>query len=470
MKGSTFDRVEFRILISHGAVMVIDRLYRLASIPALLLSAVLVVASALPSAAITLLRDADIEYGLNKLAAPVLSAAGLNAKRVRVLVVNDSSFNAFVIDSQTIFVNYGLILKVTSPEMLQAVIAHEAAHIANGHLARRMQNMRSANSASGLGIALAVLAAAAGAGEAAAGIAIGTQSSALRAFLSHTRAEESSADRSAAGYLTRAGITPQGLVDLHQIFAGQELLSATNQDPYMRSHPLSRDRLRAAKAYVSSYSGQSASNAEANYWFARTRGKLSAFIRSPKWTKRRAHEEAAKDVQLMREAVSYHRQRNLEKSLNALNGAVALRPNDAFYYDLKGQILMENRRWNQALSAYRHAVDLAPSEPLILGGYGRALLAAGQPKQAIKAMEKARARDFRDARLLRDMSLAYAKTGQTGMAALVTAERYALQGRMDDAGRHAKRASALLPRGSATWRRAQDVLVAAEQYQKRNNK
>ncbi len=450
--------------------MFIDRLNRLASIPALVLSTLFLVASALPSAALGLLRDADIEHGLSKLAAPVLTAAGLNAKRVRVLVVNDASFNAFVVDSQTIFVNYGLILKVTSPEMLQAVIGHEAAHIANGHLSRRMQNMRSASSISGLGVALAVLAAAAGAGEAAAGIAVGTQSAAFRSFLAHTRAEESSADRSAAGYLTRAGISPQGLVDLHQVFSGQDLLSTANQDPYMRSHPLSRDRLRAAKAYVASFGDQSTPNAEANYWFARVRGKLSAFNRSPKWTKRRAKEETSKDIRLMREAVAFHRQNNLKKSLTALNGALAQRPNDAYYYELKGQILMENRRWSEALTAYRRAVDLAPSEALILGGYGRALLAAGQPKQAIQAMEKARARDFRDARLLRDMSLAYAKTGRTGMAALVTAERYALQGRMDDAGRHAKRASALLPRGSATWRRAQDVLIAAEQYQKRKNK
>ena len=270
-------------MISHGAAMFIDRLNRLTSIPALMLSTLFLVASAPPLAALGLLRDADIEHGLTKLAAPVLTAAGLNAKRVRVLVVNDPSFNAFVVDSQTIFVNYGLILKVTSPEMLQAVIGHEAAHISNGHLSRRMQNMRSASSISGLGVALAVLAAAAGAsGEAAAGIAVGTQSSALRSFLAHTRAEESSADRSAAGYLTRAGISPQGLVDLHQIFSGQELLSVANQDPYMRSHPLSRDRLRAAKAYVTSYGDQSSPNAEADYWFARVRGKLSAFNRSPK--------------------------------------------------------------------------------------------------------------------------------------------------------------------------------------------
>jgi len=164
----------------------------------LVVSSVLFLGLAQPVAAITLLRDPGIEYGLTELALPVLRAAGLNARRVRVLVVNDDSFNAFVIDSQTIFVNYGLILKTKNAAMLQAVIAHEAAHIANGHIARRMGNFQNARTLAGLGAALAVIAAAAGAGDAAAGIALGTSSSAQRAFLKHTRAEEAAADRSAA--------------------------------------------------------------------------------------------------------------------------------------------------------------------------------------------------------------------------------------------------------------------------------
>ncbi len=447
--------------------MAFDRLSRLASIPALFLSALLFAVSSVPAAAPSLLRDSDIEQALTKLSAPVLTAAGLNPKRVRILVVNDSSFNAFVIDSRAIFVNYGLILAVGKPEMLQAVIAHEAAHIANGHITRRTQNLKSASTASGLGLALAAIAAAAGGGEAAAGIALGTSSSALRSFLAHTRAEEASADRSAAGYMTRAGISPQGLVDVHAIFAGQELLSAASQDPYMRSHPLSSDRVRAAKAYVAQFGRGEAERAEDVYWFNRARGKLSAFTRSPKWTQSRSKKEPYKDVRLMRQAIAYHRQNNLQKALAGINGAIATRPNDPFYYDLKGQILMENRRWNDALAAYGQAVKLAPDDALILGGYGRALLAAGQPKAALPPMEKARARDFRDTRLLRDMSLAYAKTGQNGLAALATAERYALMGRIDDAGIHAKRAMAQLPRGSAPWRRAEDVLVAYERSQKR---
>lgn len=354
--------------------MTFDRFSRLASIPALALAALCFVATTLATtaqaASISLLRDPDIERGLNEVAAPVLRAAGLNAKRVRVLVVNNSSFNAFVINSQTIFIHYGLILKVDRPEMLQAVIAHEAAHITNGHIARRTQNLRSAQSAAGFGAALAVLAAAAGAGEAAAGIALGTQASAVRGFLAHTRAEEASADRSAAGTLRRAGISPKGLVDLHRIFAGQEVLSAANQDPYMRSHPLSRDRIRAAEAYLASHGDTSKADPNAQYWFARLRGKLSAFTRSPKWTLRRVGEERYKDVRLMREAVAHHRRNNLNKALGAIDGALAVRPNDPYYNELKGQILMENRRWEAALGAYRRAASQAGRDPLILASLG----------------------------------------------------------------------------------------------------
>ncbi len=435
-----------------------------------MLAVLLYLCSALPSAAITLLRDPDIEHGLQQIAGPVLVAAGLSPKRVRVLVVNDDSFNAFVIDSQTIFLHYGLIMKVNRADMLQAVIAHEAAHITNGHLARRMGNMQHARGVANLGAALALIAAVAGASEAAVGIAAGTQSSAFRSFLKHTRAEESSADRSAAGFLRNAGINLQGMVDLHHAFRGQELLTVGQQDPYMQSHPLTRDRIRAAETFLATYGGSALPNPHADYWFARVRGKLSAFLRAPKWTMRRAPSEAASDIRLMREAVAYHRQRNLPRARAAIDGALEIRPDDPYYYELRGQIMMENREWDPALASYRKAVDLAPREPLILAGYGRALLATGRSREALEYLEKARQRDFRDGRMMRDLAVAYANLGENGMASMVTAERYALQGRLPDAELHAKRAVAQLPRGSAAWQRAQDVLIAAERLNKRKKK
>ena len=90
-----------------------------------------------PARALTLLRDPDIEHALKQLATPVLQAAGLSPARVKILVIDDRNLNAFVVDQDHIFIHSGLLLKMRTPEMLQAVIAHEAAHIASGHLVRR---------------------------------------------------------------------------------------------------------------------------------------------------------------------------------------------------------------------------------------------------------------------------------------------------------------------------------------------
>lgn len=414
-----------------------------------------------------LLRDADIEYGLKQLAAPVLSAAGLSPSRVKVLVVNESSLNAFVIGNDAIFVHYGLINRMENAAMLQGVLAHEAAHIANGHITRRMNNLASARTAAGFGLALAAVAAAAGGGEAAAGLLIGTQSSAVNRFLKHTRAEEASADQSAVRFMKSAGVDPRGMSDVLEVFSGQELLSETRQSPYTRSHPLSRDRIRALDGFVAAYGGSTQQDATAAYWFERVKGKLSAYTRAPKWTLRRLKESPYQDVRLLREAVAEHRQSRTKQALRAIDAAVAIRPNDPFLHNQRGQILLETRNFKAAAAAYGRAVKLAPNNSLILSGYGRALLINDDFKAARQALEKARSIDFRDGGMLRDLSVAYAKTGQNGMASLVTAERYALRGRMKDAEIHAKRASDQLPEGSGPWQRAQDVLIAAERAAKR---
>jgi predicted Zn-dependent protease len=141
---------------------------------------------------------------------------------------------------------------------------------------------------------------------------------------------------------------------------------------------------------------------------------------------------------------------------------VARRPDDPYLHELRGQILMESRQIKPAVAAYARATNLAPRNALILGSYGRALLADGQVQKAAQFLESARSRDGRDFRVLRDLAQAQARLGNNGMASVLTAERYAMAGRLKDAKIHAERASGLLPRGSAAWQRAQDVLHAAK--------
>ncbi|WP_297756187.1 M48 family metalloprotease [uncultured Shimia sp.] len=418
--------------------------------------------------AVSLIRDPDIEHALNRAAAPVLAAAGLGGN-VQVLVVNDRSLNAFVIDNNHIFIHLGMLLRMDTPEMFQAVVAHEAAHITNGHISRRITNMGAAQTAAGLGLALAAAAAAAtGNANAGVGIALGTTATAERRFLAHTRAEEVAADQTGVRYMSRAGVDPQGAVDVHEIFRGQEALNTSRQDPYMRSHPLTRDRIRTMKSYAAAHADKAKpTDPDVAYWYARARAKLAAFTLSPGWTLNRLGESPTQDIRLMREAAARHRLSQFNAALTAINSAIKLRPEDAFYYELKGQILLENRRFNDAVSAYRKSAALAPRNALCLASLGRALLAADRPREALDALEKSRNRDFRNGLMLRDLGAAYARTGNNGMAALSAAERYALQGRLKDAGVLAKRASGLLPTGSRGWRRAEDILRQAERAEKK---
>ena len=432
-------------------------------LPLLICLALTLAAFARPAQAVSLIRDADIEHSLDQLAAPILRAAGLNPANVRILVVDDRGLNAFVISGRAIFIHSGLLQRLTTAEQLQAVIAHEAAHIANGHISRRLSNLRGANTTVGFGLALALaVALASDDGAAGGGVLAGALSAGQRQFFAHTRVEESAADQSSVRYLLRAGVDPTGALEVLELFRGQEALSVSRQDPYARTHPLTSDRLRSLRGLIAANSGATGRDPTANYWFARAQGKLSAFTQNPGWTLRRTRGDTS-PIGVMRRAVAYHRQADATRAIREMQSLISQYPDDAYWYELYGQILLESRQIAPAVQAYRNAVALNGNEPLILGGYGRALLAlntAESNAQAVQTLERARALDGQSAAILRDLGQAYARTGQPGLASLATAERYALRGRLDDAIVQATRAADLLPRGSAPWQRAQDVLSA----------
>lgn len=434
----------------------------------------LLVLLALPAQAVTVIRDAEIERSLKEIAKPVLRAAGLGANSVRILVIKDNSLNAFVVDSRHIFLHSGLLLRLERPEALQAVLAHEIAHIANGHLIRRAGNARVASRVAAIGFALSVAAAAKGEGEAAVGLAAGTASSAQRVFFGHTRAEEASADQSALRYLASAGIDPAAMTDVLNLFRGQEALRPGRQDPYARTHPLTSDRLRAVRGYVAAYKSRTRSaSPETVYWFNRMDAKLEGFLRNSRSVLRKANAKGPSEAATLRRAVAYHKRPAPKKALAEMNRLLQIRPRDPYYHELRGQILLESRNAPAAVSSYRNAVALAGGEPLILAGLGKALLAANtraSNAEALKVLSVARGRDPGDPSMLRNLAVAHAKNGQNAMASVATAERYLSIGRFNEAELHSKRAMGALSRGSRGWLRAQDVLVTVQAIPKKQRR
>ena len=411
-----------------------------------------------PALATSLLRDADIEHAFSELARPILQVAGLRPDQVKVMLVDDAAFNAFVIDRHHIFLNVGLVLKTESAEMLQSVIAHEVAHIANGHLSRRKQNMQATRNAARFGLALALATGKAnnnpGLG---AGLAIGMSNSAQRVFNSHTQSEEIAADQTALMYFSKLGIDPKGALQVLDYLSGQEYLASSRQDPYARSHPLSRDRLRSAKAQAQVQEPTSP-NPNARDWHARAVAKTRAFSQDPDRTLAASGTAVSEDIAFMQRAIAFSRRGKLTQALKAIEKAQKIRPTDPFFQDLKAELLMRNRQFSQAANAYAKAVSMAPDQSLILAGQGRALLASGQTESALQPLKKAYEIDFKNITLLHDLALAYAKLENQGMASLITAERFGLKGNLKDAMRHAKKAVSLLPQGSPPWQRAQDIV------------
>ena len=414
------------------------------------------------AAAVGLIRDAEIERTLKAMAAPIFQAAGYHPDSIDLYIINDRSLNAFVANGNNMFLHTGLLQKLETPEELLAVIAHETGHLAGGHQARRQINIRNSRGPSLLGLLVGIAAGVAGGGGAATAVIAGSQSAIQRTFLRYNRGEEAAADQAALDYLARARVDPAGLLKLLARFRGQEVFNLGNIDPFVLTHPLSAERMQLIERRVAEAAGREfPADPERKYWHGRMRAKLIGFLDNPERVLDRLEGEVETEEVLYTKAVALYRLPATREAVAATDRLIALRPDDPFYIEFKGQILFESGQAEQAVPLYRQAVRLAPGEPLLEAGLGRALLSLNRPEadaEALEVLQNARRRDLGDATALRALATAYSRAGNYGMAELATAERYALAGNIKDALLHARRAATEMPEGSPGWLRAQDIL------------
>lgn len=411
--------------------------------------------------AATFIRDAEIEHTLHRIADPILRVAMLSPGTVNLYIVGDPRMNAFVAGGQNIFINSGMLTQLDTIEQLQAVIAHEAGHIAGGHLQRMSDGMQGPRNLALLGLVAAAAATVGGNPQAGMALAAGGQQMAQRSALAYSRGEEASADSAAVGFLSAAGGDPGAMVAVLQRFEGQEALMTAQMNPYLQNHPLSPERIAMLEQRIAKLpKGHNPPSSEDIYWYDRMVAKLKGFLQTPTQTLRDYPPADGSEFATLARAVAYYRQPDVARGSAEIEQLLALRPDDPYYLELKGQFLLESGHAAPAVEAYRRAVELAPGEPLLLGELGRALLNTddrGDTAEARDVLARSAALDKASPDVLRDLALAEARLGNEGAAALDTAERFLLLGKFRDALRNADHASAVLPYGSPGWRRAQDV-------------
>lgn len=415
---------------------------------------------------LALVRDSEVEDTIRMYATPLLEAAGLNTEAVDIILVNDDSLNAFVAGGQNLFINTGLIIRTESPNQLIGVVAHEIGHISGGHLARSGEAMSAANTHALLTMLLGLGAAIAGGGDVGSAVMMGGQQTALRSLLAFTRTQERSADQAALKLLDATGQSSKGMLNFLEILSGQELLYASNQDPYLRTHPLSSERVDAIAQHVknSPHTGAPPNEVYVER-HARMVAKLTGFLKPPAQTFVRYPEEDQSLAARYARAIATYRIPDIDAALEEIDSLIAERPDDPFFYELKGQMLFENGRLAEALAPYRKANALKPNDPLLLTALAQILVESGNApmmESAVEQLKDATRLDPGNALSWRLLAISYGRLDQLDESALASAEEALLTGRLSDARLQAERASRRFPEGSPGWLRAQDIIRTSE--------
>lgn len=422
----------------------------------------------------SIIRDAEIEETLKSLAAPLVRAAGLEGDSVRLILIQSPDVNAFVAGGPNIFIHTGLLVKSENPGEVAGVIAHELGHIAGGHLVRTRAAMRDAaweamaGTLIGIGAALA-----SGEGGAAGAIALGSQSMAMRGFLAHSRVQESSADQAAISLMGRAGYDPSGLVSFLEKLGGGDALAQSAEAEYVRTHPLSANRIEALRASVaaSPHKGKGFA-AEQVERHARMKAKLVGFI-APEQVSWHFGDRDPSIAASYARAIAAYRQSQVQEALSTIDGLIAKEPDNAYFHELKGQMLLEFGRVREAVESYRKAVVRRPDSGLIRIDLARALVAlAGEEgarallDEAISNLTRAARDEPRSATLHRLLATSYGKSGREPLARLHLAEEALLLRRLPEARRLAESAARDLPRGEPAAQRARDILTDLDRIER----
>ena len=168
-----------------------------------------------------------------------------------VFLVSDRSVNAFALPGGYVGVHLGLIALTASADELAAVLAHELTHVTQRHIARGVVNAQRITLLSLAGLILGVLAASrAGSSDGVQAAVVGSQAAAVQGQLNYTRDMEREADRVGFGVLADAGYAPAGMAAMFEKLDAANRLNDSGAFPYLRSHPLTVQRISEARARI----------------------------------------------------------------------------------------------------------------------------------------------------------------------------------------------------------------------------
>src|SRR3981189_3233851 len=272
------------------------------------------------------------------------------------------------------------------------------------------------------------------------------------------------ADRAGVKFLTATGQSAKGMYETFKRFTNDSLFAARGTDPYLQSHPMPAQRVAALEELARS----------SPYWDKKddpalqlrhdmVRAKISAFMERQDTVYRRYPLSTDSLPARYAHAISTYLHGDLRSALAQIDGLIQLQPANPYFYELRGQALLEGGKPAEAVAPLRRAVQLSNNAPLIEMLLGQALVGTDNKTytdEAITILRAAVARETEAPLGYTQLAMAYGRKGDFAQADLASAQAAFLRGDSKTARQLASRAKTRFAIGTPGWVKADDIVAA----------
>lgn len=378
------------------------------------------------------LNDPEVNAYLNELGRRILKGNPDIRQSFEFFAVGDNTVNAFAMPGGYIGVNMGLVLLTQTESELAAVLAHEIAHVTQKHYARQLDDQRKNSWMSIAGLAAAILAARSGNGDAVQGAILGSQAAQVQSYLNFSRDNEREADRIGFQYLTRAGFDGGAMGSFMERLQRNSTLNDAGSVPgYLRTHPLTIDRVGEAKALASNALPRLARESEDYHY---VRALLRSYVGDGADAVK--HFEAViADRKFTSEAVARYglaasllRTRDFERAKRELATVKAKGVEHPMVEALLGQLYLQSDDVQAAVRQLESAFQRYPNHMQLAYDLPEALIRAKNSKRALTLLEATISKHPNDPQLYALAARASADLGLKQKQHRNLGEQYYLQG------------------------------------------
>lgn len=330
---------------------------------------------------LSVIRDTQMEVYTIKGVKKLFKEAGLNTNAIQVIFINDESLNAFVAGGSDVYIHAGLILNTKTPDEFFGVLAHETGHVLGGHTIRLAHELDKAQTTALITTILGgVAAVASGRGDVGIAVMMGSMGSIQGMVSTYRQTEENAADSIAVDLIKKTRYSLRGLVNVMKTIEKEERLRIDNYPTYLRSHPLTRDRIKFLEN-----ASKNAPEPQPEAEYDLIKAKLFAFLRPPEETRTVYRDES--DASLYANAIADFKQTQIQKAIQKTDALIEKHPKNPYFYELKGQILFESGQINESVKVYQKAQTLLPDASLIRLALAHALLETEDAQALHEAIE-----------------------------------------------------------------------------------